>query len=745
MSHKEVINNLLDKKVAILAGAGISYDSGLPTVSAFYNHFLPMFYEPKDVSYLTELIFEKGHIPFERIMEHIFSYTGNDYSIMDIFANGEPNTLHSILAKMMLHGWVNEIYTTNFDRLIEKALTTNGLHTQTDYGYFYDERGFSKLSKSTYEKNVIKIHGTIDKKDSIRTTLETIIYPQQLIKRKPPIERLFSTGQHDVVIVLGYSFSDIFDISEFIKKLNITKTIIVISHKNGEKEDNNIQLLANKKGNNPFLGKGYRGYVAHMNTLTFMSELCIAKYSHVPTAHPTKYDWKNYLDNWVLKYDNPHKAYIAGGICNSMNEFILGNKYITQALKTVNRNRIELYISIINHYVLSRFRTRKDQKECDNLVSLCKHVIELLKNNEDNLSKDFYIMRLDDLTYRLGRIYEDGYFDYKKALCQYFSVYRIEYRAHDILEMSKTLHEIGKSYAALDNIVSATKCLKKSIRLKKKCGYIGGITRTYYTMAAELIKNNSRKLKQAETYLRKAEKNVEVVGEIDLTFYIHNLQGVILMKKQEWEKAASVLTDNIVSLANQPHKDIIATANYDLARCEVRLKKYNNAITRLEENLKIVHNLGDQQRIFRNNQELAIAYLLQNKPTKCYEYLLNNFHSLNSATNADKGYYFFYVALYYKKFNIKKYYQLFLDVSKTFFQTNEIIRDFYRIKRDIDKEVIPDKTLILAKDKYLLQKDIDTIIQHISNKKIENNVQKIHNTHKSIEKTLNMEHYTEKY
>ena len=180
MTHKEVINNLLDKKIAIFAGAGISYNSGLPIVSAFYKHFLPIFYDTDDVEYLTNLI-HNGRIPFERMMEHIFNFTGNDYSIMNIFAKGEPNTLHNILAQMMFNGWANELYTTNFDCLIEKALENKGL-TKKDYGYFYDERGFAKLSKAAYSKNVIKIHGTIDNEESIRATLETITSNEKLAK-----------------------------------------------------------------------------------------------------------------------------------------------------------------------------------------------------------------------------------------------------------------------------------------------------------------------------------------------------------------------------------------------------------------------------------------------------------------------------------------------------------------------------------------------------------------------------------
>ncbi|MCL2722224.1 MAG: SIR2 family protein [Treponema sp.] len=708
MTHKEIINNLLNKKIAIFAGAGISYASGLPTVEAFYENFLPKFYDENDADYLKKLI-KHGNIPFERVMEHIFSYTGND-SIMDMFANGEPNTLHNILAQMISNGWAAELYTTNFDCLIEQAFEANGL-MKKHYGYFYDEKGFAKLSKSTYSKNVIKIHGTIDNKESIRTTLETITSNDNLTKRKPPVERLFSNGSHDVVLVLGYSFSDKFDINEFIKKLNINKTVIIISHKNGQIESNDIQSLADKKNDDIFGGKNIDGWTINIDTLYFMSELCKTKYDYIPSANPKIFDFGKYLENWVSKFDDVHKKFIAGGICNAMNEFDRGYKYIAQAfnlgpaLKMLAPNRIDLYISIINNYVLPKLRVRESQKECEDLVLLCKETIELLKSNKHYFSENLYKKRLVDLTYRLGRIYEDGYFDYKEAIRHYFSVYRIDYRTDDILGMSQTIHQIGYAYSSLGNLTLAIKCFKKSIKLKKRCGYISGITRTYYAIAAETLRNSNKKLKQVEYYLRKANESVRNVGETELICYINNLQSIVYMKKEAWNDAENILIENISKLKNQQRTTALSNANYNLARCKIRLKKHDSAIELLENNLQIVYNLGDKRLVFNHNQELAIAHLLLGNNENCYQYFSNNVKSLFDTDIVAKGHFFFYLALYYKKYNLTKHYKSFLDVSKQCFQAGKIVNDFYSLKRDFDNEVMPDKTLVFDKDKHILLKE----------------------------------------
>ncbi len=93
-----LLNWLNNQKITFLAGAGISFDSGIPIVSEFYIQFLSKFYSNKDAKILNEEI-KKNRIPFERMIEHIFSYTNNDYSLLNIFLKGNPNINHMVLAK----------------------------------------------------------------------------------------------------------------------------------------------------------------------------------------------------------------------------------------------------------------------------------------------------------------------------------------------------------------------------------------------------------------------------------------------------------------------------------------------------------------------------------------------------------------------------------------------------------------------------------------------------------------------
>lgn len=83
-------------------------------------------------------------------------------------------------------------------------------------------------------------------------------------------------------------------------------------------------------------------------------------------------------------------------------------------------------------------------------------------------------------------------------------------------------------------------------------------------------------------YLRKANESIRNVGETELTYYMNNLQGVIYMHRNAWSLAEDILKKNISQLETQQHTVTLSNANFNLAICEMRLKKYESAIERLE-------------------------------------------------------------------------------------------------------------------------------------------------------------------
>ena len=169
-------------------------------------------------------------MPFEAIVE-ILSENSDIDSILDIYSMGEPNTNHIFIAMLAKTHLIKTIVTTNFDSLIEKALINAELKEDRDFKVYYLEDHFSNSNKLWDELasdnddiiRVFKIHGSIVDKNSIRATMKAVANQSLSDKRLNIIQHLFSTGTHDTVLVLGYSCSDVFDITPSIKRLNKDK------------------------------------------------------------------------------------------------------------------------------------------------------------------------------------------------------------------------------------------------------------------------------------------------------------------------------------------------------------------------------------------------------------------------------------------------------------------------------------------------------------------------------------------
>lgn len=117
----EIIKGINSGETVIFCGAGISRDSGLPIVNQIVPDILYKLSVPEDDIKLLLDNDKNPKIPFEAFMESI-QERYNPELIYDIYGQGEPNTNHLLLAKLVKADKLRTIVTTNFDKLIEKAL-----------------------------------------------------------------------------------------------------------------------------------------------------------------------------------------------------------------------------------------------------------------------------------------------------------------------------------------------------------------------------------------------------------------------------------------------------------------------------------------------------------------------------------------------------------------------------------------------------------------------------------------------
>jgi NAD-dependent SIR2 family protein deacetylase len=224
------LDSLRSGELAIFCGAGISKNSGLPLANELKQSILEKLLIDKKG--MDEVM--NSNLPFEAFMESL-SENSDITKILKIFREGNPNRNHILIAKLANNGSLKAILTTNFDLLIEKAFKKEGLQENVDFKRYYNEEHFAQIDSDelTDKIGIFKIHGSADDMDSIRTTLKVVASKVLSDRRMRPIKYLFSSGKHKKVLILGYSCSDVFDITPQIQSIVANqKEIIFIEHDN---------------------------------------------------------------------------------------------------------------------------------------------------------------------------------------------------------------------------------------------------------------------------------------------------------------------------------------------------------------------------------------------------------------------------------------------------------------------------------------------------------------------------------
>jgi tetratricopeptide (TPR) repeat protein len=322
-----IIDSFKQGKLGIFCGAGISKNSGLPLANELKQYILEKLTADNNV--INKIMMSA--LPFEEFME-IIATNSNAWNILRLFAQGEPNTNHIVLARLAKLGIVSTITTTNFDLLIEKALDNEGLIRNKHYRVFANEDDFGKLGVCGQELiSVIKLHGSIDDLKSIRTTLALVAGKTLSDKRMNAIKYTFSTSTDHNVLVLGYSCSDEFDITPHIRAIDgEKKEIIFISHTKNEQTIEEIRSIQYK---NPY--KAFPGFRIKTNTDNFVKILWTS-FPNIGEYFQKKgfIKWRTLIDDWAStsKQDALYRPFIVGFCLRSISDFKGAIEYYRKTL-----------------------------------------------------------------------------------------------------------------------------------------------------------------------------------------------------------------------------------------------------------------------------------------------------------------------------------------------------------------------------------------------------------------------------
>ena len=192
-------------------------------------------------------------LPFEAFLDTLG--VGADLTpLLRLFQCGAPNANHQALARLAKSGYLHTICTTNFDLLIERALIAEGLEQARDFNVYHTPDQFDAVSWDGRGISIIKLHGSADDLPSLVATLRQVAARHRNDAQERAINWIFSSGPHEAVLVLGYSCSDIFDISPQIEAIKTDyKTITVVDHVAAIPDASSaIQPVQLKTEHNPF-------------------------------------------------------------------------------------------------------------------------------------------------------------------------------------------------------------------------------------------------------------------------------------------------------------------------------------------------------------------------------------------------------------------------------------------------------------------------------------------------------------
>lgn len=403
-SWNKIIGEIIDKKLAIFCGAGVSFNSGLPIV----NQLLAYLYETLELNRVEIDKLFKSDIPFERIMETLLIESEID-EIKEIFTNGTPNSNHYVIAKLAKKNWLKIVYTTNFDLLIEKALEVEGLLEGLHFKVYRTEVELRTIDWDEDVIKIIKIHGCASQIQEMAVTLGQLASNRYLHLREHLLTQIFSGQQSKSVLIMGYSCSD-FDLVPIINTLkNKSSKIYFIDHSSIEES---IEAISLKDIKNPF--KQYDGLRYYGDTSKIVGSICQQLDLDISRGLDSCTDknceaWTDNLDNWYNKNieisGEAFAHHVAGKIMYCIGAFQDVITHMQKAIKTnysqgnwiayasnldtmgMALNKLGKYSDAIRCYETA-IPIQRQLNDDDNLASMlqsCANVLHHLKRDNEAL------------------------------------------------------------------------------------------------------------------------------------------------------------------------------------------------------------------------------------------------------------------------------------------------------------------------------------------------------------------------
>lgn len=563
--------HLLGKNnVSIFTGAGISCSSQLPLAKGLLEHIFDETM-PGEIKQNENYMLNIDSFPFEAYVELMVGYTGN-YDIFNIF-NGDyqPNNNHFIACQMQRKGYLDRIYTVNFDMLYEKAFKQNSYN----YKVLYKDEQFSDANMNDTKNNIIKLHGSAHDHDSMKFVLESITNKTKRTQRENAVKHMFAKDSH-LIVIFGYSISDKFDITPTLERITDKKsTVVFVNHSDGPFY---ITSNNNYDGNRPKAPREYPfiafpGYYIEDNTDAFMKDwyklLFGIQWEERPTKHVDENHWSNKMGNFneslknesyklygtiynrIGKYsqsawcfeqiakNSSHKDYAfacqqLAQIYNILDEHDKSTRFLDKAIVDAERTN-NPFIKISSLFIKAEYEIKKGKYDCATEIYRGCYMIAC-----DVKLHDKAIQALQGISYALAlkKDFENAYAINEKAIL-------MASEEDDLWLLSDLYNNKADLLLKQNKLDECLSAIDYSIKLKNKLQDYPNLVLSLMTKGT--ILKNSKRFKEAESVYSEAEEKCKTYDLTEIIPKIYYQEAVLNMTDgwQHPQKATEKLQEAI--------------------------------------------------------------------------------------------------------------------------------------------------------------------------------------------------------
>lgn len=453
---KDIAKRISEHNTSIFCGAGISYHSGLPLASELVKKILAVL----DIKEADALFILNSNIPFEFFIETIRNEVSVD-GILEIFSKGEPNTNHELIAELVKQGFIKTIITTNFDLLIEKALENKGLKQGIQFEVYSTEVEFGKVNWKDEKIRIVKLHGCISNKDEMAITLKAVSSKAITENKSNIIKNFFSKEINPNVIVIGYSCSDLFDISPQIELIEENKSEIFFVEHVSDANNFSEEAISFKSIKNPFHSfTGKRFFIdADQFVKTIWENLIPENYKFKSSSTSWTQNVNDWIEQTVKRDTEGVMHHIPARLYYNIGEYEHSVKHFEQGIAIAQKlgNQITFYSEIGN--LGMAFNALGKYEEAKRCLEVSVTACDDIGNIDGVISQS---QALANVYRNLG--------DFDLAIATYDRAVKLAYKENDLFSLCTCFGNMASIFTHTEQPNEALKILENGLVIALKIG-----------------------------------------------------------------------------------------------------------------------------------------------------------------------------------------------------------------------------------------------------------------------------------